>query len=237
MSYLIQRKLINYNNPKTSLKPVGIVIHNTANMNDSAMMEYNYFNDANRNASAHYVIDKDNIIQMIEDFYIAWHAGPTANKLYLSIEMCTADNLDAFFEIWKKTIWLTSYLMKNIIIPTIVTTNNLRSHAAVSDEWKETNHQDPLDYFAKFGRTMDDYRAAAQLYIDTSNIIDWRKPKMDAQKLNWEQILEKVSNSPEKWDAGITTAVGLAKDDSNLGDLEIFKFLPELIEKIYYSRL
>ena len=55
-------------------------------------------------------------------------------------------------------------------------------------------------------------------------------------KLTWKEIIKKVSNSPEKWDAGITAAVRLAQDDGNLGDLEIFRWLPDLIEKVYCSK-
>ena len=55
-------------------------------------------------------------------------------------------------------------------------------------------------------------------------------------KLTWEEIIEKFTNQSTASKAGINAAVGLAESDSNLGELEIFKFLPELIEKIYYSR-
>ena len=51
----------------------------------------------------------------------------------------------------------------------------------------------------------------------------------EEQKVDWKAILNKVSDSPDKWIKGIETA----KEKSNLGDLEIFKYLPELIEKIY----
>ena len=55
-------------------------------------------------------------------------------------------------------------------------------------------------------------------------------------KLTWEEIIEKFTNQSAAWKSGINAAVGLAESDSNLGELEIFKFLPELIEKIYYSK-
>lgn len=51
--------------------------------------------------------------------------------------------------------------------------------------------------------------------------------------MSWKEILEKVANSPERWEKAIETAKKAAKADGNLGDLEILQFLPELIEKIY----
>jgi hypothetical protein len=47
------------------------------------------------------------------------------------------------------------------------------------------------------------------------------------------EIINEVSNgSAEEWVAAIDTAVAASKADGNLGELEIFKFLPQLIEKI-----
>lgn len=49
----------------------------------------------------------------------------------------------------------------------------------------------------------------------------------------WEQILDEVSANSSDWKRAINCIVAMANDSSNLGDLEIFKFLPSLIEKIY----
>ena len=53
---------------------------------------------------------------------------------------------------------------------------------------------------------------------------------------NWKEILEKVSDSPERWEKAIISAQNAAKADGNLGDLEVFAFLPTLIEKVYNSK-
>lgn len=55
-------------------------------------------------------------------------------------------------------------------------------------------------------------------------------------KMTWKEILEKVSANPTDWENAITTAANAANADGNLGALEIFKYLPALIEKIYNSR-
>lgn len=52
-------------------------------------------------------------------------------------------------------------------------------------------------------------------------------------KLDWKEIIRKIASSPEEWENAINVAVSAAKADGNLGALEIFKFLPELIVKTY----
>jgi hypothetical protein len=48
------------------------------------------------------------------------------------------------------------------------------------------------------------------------------------------EIIQEVSDkSATQWIKGIALAEAMTKEDGNLGDLEIFRFLPLLIEKIY----
>jgi peptidoglycan L-alanyl-D-glutamate endopeptidase CwlK len=55
----------------------------------------------------------------------------------------------------------------------------------------------------------------------------------EVKQLDWKEIIQKVASNPDEWENAINVAVAAAKADGNLGVLEIFKFLPELIEKIY----
>lgn len=48
----------------------------------------------------------------------------------------------------------------------------------------------------------------------------------------WRNVISEYADEVERWQRGIEVAVQLAKQDSDLGDLEIFEFLPELIMKI-----
>ena len=57
--------------------------------------------------------------------------------------------------------------------------------------------------------------------------------KAEVKTMNWKEILEKVSEQSPDWEKAITTAQNVAIADGNLGDLEIFKYLPQLIEKVY----
>lgn len=51
--------------------------------------------------------------------------------------------------------------------------------------------------------------------------------------LSYEEIINECFDQPEKWKKGVNALVTLLKDKSDLGDLEILKFLPEGFVKIY----
>lgn len=52
-----------------------IVIHYTGNDGDKAANNAKYFQSANRNASAHYFVDSNNVYQSVCDLSIAWSVG------------------------------------------------------------------------------------------------------------------------------------------------------------------
>lgn len=53
--------------------------------------------------------------------------------------------------------------------------------------------------------------------------------------LSWTQIVDKVSSNGEEWKIAINAAIGMATAEGDLGVLETFKFIPNLIVKIYES--
>ena len=55
----------------------------------------------------------------------------------------------------------------------------------------------------------------------------------EVKALDWKEIIYKVASNPEQWEVAINAAVNMAKADGDLGALEILKYLPDLIEKIY----
>lgn len=59
--------------------------------------------------------------------------------------------------------------------------------------------------------------------------------KEDTKK-DWKKILSEVSENGSEWEEAINTAVNAANAEGALGPLEIFKFLPALIEKVYYHK-
>ncbi len=173
MPYEIIYKPLSYNNPGTIITPIGGVIHDTDEPGDTAQSEWEYFNSGNRSASAHAFVDWYQIIQGIPWNHRAWHAGATANSNRIGIEMCYTTDLDKFQEIWKRTAWLWAWLFVNIIKQP-VNNDTLMSHAEVSAKWKETDHTDPIAYFARFGKTVDDFRHDVQLQVSAMSIPQWK---------------------------------------------------------------
>ncbi|MDP4179934.1 MAG: DUF1906 domain-containing protein [Bacillota bacterium] len=55
-------------------------------------------------------------------------------------------------------------------------------------------------------------------------------------KLTWKEILQKHSSNAAEWEVAIDAAVNAANAAGNIGVLEIFKYLPDLIEKIYSEK-
>lgn len=109
-----------------------IVIHDTGNDTDSAEANANYFCSADRQASAHYFVDDDSIVQVVEDANAAWHCGDGAgkygitNRNSLGIEMCRVNN-DVTPVTEANTIELIKYLMKKYNVPI---NNVVRHHDA-----------------------------------------------------------------------------------------------------------
>jgi len=62
----IKQKIIDYNETLRSLKPIYIFIHDTGDPGATSQNENDYFAGGNRNASADFFVDRNNIIQIID---------------------------------------------------------------------------------------------------------------------------------------------------------------------------
>ena len=160
---MYRTKLIQNNRSGSRLIPIGIVAHETATPGATAEREYQYFNSADRGASAHAFVDWEDVIQTIPYDEVAWHAGPTANSRYIGIELCRPSGHDPekFGRVWNNAVSLFADLFRENGCGT-VTVDNLLSHAEVSSRWRETDHTDPVGYFAEYGKTVNDFRDAVQ---------------------------------------------------------------------------
>lgn len=167
MAYAVDEQLLSYNRPGTPLEPQGFVIHATDTPGATAQNEHDYFNSGDRQASAHYFVDDQQIIWTIPENERAWHAGPTANSKFLSVEMCEPKDDDPdramkFAEVWNRTVWLVA---DACIRHNWSTGPNVFSHRGVSWAYKETNHTDPIAFLAKYGRTWDELLAVIDAEI------------------------------------------------------------------------
>lgn len=159
--YSVVQQILDNNRSHEALYPQGFVIHSTDTPGATVQNEFNYFNSAYRGASAHYFVDWTQIIRTIPENEVAWHAGPTANHKFLSVEICepSAKNPSLFEEVWRRTIWLVA---EGCVRYGWATDTQVFSHQDISRMYQETNHTDPIDYLARYGRTWDDLLVAIE---------------------------------------------------------------------------
>ncbi|MDR3540521.1 MAG: N-acetylmuramoyl-L-alanine amidase [Desulfosporosinus sp.] len=132
---------------------VGVVAHATANNGDSADGECNYESTTWQNAFVHYFVDDQKIEQVADTDYLCYGAGHTANHLgYAQVELCQSTDPGKFAAAYAQYVWLLAKLLYNRKL-SVVDGVSLMSHAQVSAKWKETDHQDPIDYLASHGKT------------------------------------------------------------------------------------
>jgi len=77
-----------------------------------------------------------------------------------------------------------------------------------------------------------------QTALNSTNWTHWFKhPHIQyvENSLTWQEIIEKATDHPGEWKQGIELIVNIAKLEGT-GQLQIFKYLPELITKVYNAK-
>ena len=121
----INFKQIAYNRTALDRKVEYIVIHDTGNQSagSTAEMHYRYFNGADRQASADFFVDNNQILQ-VNDYnkYYTWHCGDgkgaygITNRNSVGIEMCI--NTDGnYMNMLDNTVDLVWSLMAKLNLP------------------------------------------------------------------------------------------------------------------------
>ena len=140
MSYTIQKDLTLINKGSKGLNKPQWIIEHFVGAAGQAFGNANYFKSVYRGASAHYFVDPNNIVQVVEDDTPAWHVGDgyrtgkgayngyhgygATNNNSIGIEMCqdTSTGKDVWHwdfhsETVKRAKWLTKQLQKKYNIP------------------------------------------------------------------------------------------------------------------------
>lgn len=129
----IKQKLTNINYNKGNNKQNKFLVIHYVGAVSTALNNANYFENVNRNASANYFVDDNDIYQVVKDSDVAWHCGDKlkagnggayynkcTNYNSIGIEMCCYDNngtLDISNKTIENTIELVKYLMNKYNIP------------------------------------------------------------------------------------------------------------------------
>ena len=140
MSYTIQKALTLINKGTKGLNNPQWIIEHFVGASGQAWGNADYFKSLYRGASAHYFVDPNNIVQVVEDDTPAWHVGDgyrtgkgayngyhgygATNNNSIGIEMCqdTSTGKDVWHwefdpETIKRAKWLTKQLQKKYNIP------------------------------------------------------------------------------------------------------------------------
>lgn len=122
---------INYSGSVTSKKY--IVWHDTGVKGQTAAGNANYFRSVDRQSSAHYFVDKNSIVEVVDPNLVAWHCGDGAGKYGITnansigIELCPEADGSIHPQTIANAIWLGKKLMKDFgILPE----NNVRHYDA-----------------------------------------------------------------------------------------------------------
>ena len=105
-----------------------IVVHYTANNGDRAESNGKYFQQPNRNASAHYFVDENDVVQSVKDSDTAWHCGAKSykhdkcrNDNSIGVEMCSEKDSSGLYYIneatQKKALEVVKWLMGKYGVP------------------------------------------------------------------------------------------------------------------------
>lgn len=207
---MITRQLLYNVTPIVTRAIEYIVIHDTGNKGKgaNAMANFNYFNMTDRGASADFFVD-ENDVWKVNDYrkYYTWHCGDGHGMYGItnknSIGVEICVNTDGNYE---KAVENTIELVRKL-----------------KQEFSK----------AKVVRHYDASRKMCPASMGKNNWELWNIFLERVDSMNWEEVIKKCTTDPDGWIKCINAAVEFAKANSNIGDLEQLKYLPELITKIY----
>ncbi|EFI42486.1 N-acetylmuramoyl-L-alanine amidase family protein [Peptoniphilus sp. oral taxon 386] len=148
---IVDKRPIKYNFSSRSMtKIIYIVVHDTGNSNKgaNAINHYRYFNGGNRNASAHFFVDENGVVETVEISKAAWHCGDghgrygITNNNSIGIELCVNEGSD-FEKTKANAIKLIRFLMesygitKNNVVRHFDASRKLCPRSMSADNWKQ----------------------------------------------------------------------------------------------------
>lgn len=131
-----------------------LVLHETVSKAD-ARQQLAYFNAHNVQANAHAFIDWNEVLLTLPFDEMGWHVGHIANAFTIGIELCRASNQEQFDKQWQIATWYFAKVCKDWGKDV----GFILSHDEIRRTYGGTDHTDPIEYFAMYGKTVDDFRA------------------------------------------------------------------------------
>lgn len=157
----IEQKLIS-GLPKKPTTNDFIILHESGNANnvglDSLDREVsNMTNNWQKAFVTHFVGSGGRIVQLANVGYESWGAGSIANpRSYAQIELARTNDKAIFEKDYRAYIWLAKKLASEAGVPLLLdgSGKGIKTHKWVSENLGDTDHTDPIAYFASWGITL-----------------------------------------------------------------------------------
>ncbi|PER46853.1 N-acetylmuramoyl-L-alanine amidase, partial [Bacillus thuringiensis] len=158
----------------------GVVAHSTATPEAPAINIRNYEARTWRNAFVHYAVDWNETIQIADTKYIAYGAGPSANKRFVHVELSETSNPDKFKSSYERYVKLLAKILKD---RGIHPSKGLWTHKDITYKLGGTDHEDPLDYLHSHGVSESKFRADVQKAYEGATVTVKPKPQEPSQNV------------------------------------------------------
>jgi N-acetylmuramoyl-L-alanine amidase len=149
----------NFNPKKRTIRQIKFIIfHYTGMKKESAAI--NRLTNIQSEVSSHYLIKKNgDIVVMVPDLYIAWHAGKSSwksfkslNKNSIGIEISNPGHENNYLNFSKKQVQSIIYLSKSLFKKYKIKSSNVLGHSDIAPfRKKDPGEKFPWRYMAKFG--------------------------------------------------------------------------------------
>ena len=157
------KKVFNYSpnfdsNKRKSKQIKFLIFHYTGMRKESDAI--NRLTKIQSEVSSHYFIKKNGeIVVMVPDLYVAWHAGKSSwksfaslNKNSIGIEISNPGHEHAYLNFSKKQIQSILYLSKSLMKKYNIQSSNILGHSDIAPfRKKDPGEKFPWKYLAKFG--------------------------------------------------------------------------------------
>lgn len=133
-----------------------IIAHSTANPNTSAKNNAAYEKRTWNNAYVHFIVDDTGAYSVGAVPYVAWGAGGTANqRALLQVELCEFTDKKKARKAYENYVNLIRQYAKkynvSLTLDSENTTNGVKTHKWVSNNFHQTDHTDPVGYLSSVG--------------------------------------------------------------------------------------
>jgi N-acetylmuramoyl-L-alanine amidase len=149
----------NFDSNKRKSKQIKfLIIHYTGMRKETEAIER--LTNIQSGVSSHYLIKRNgDIIVMVPDFYVAWHAGKSSwksfkslNKYSIGIEISNPGHEYNYINFSKKQIQSILYLTKSLMKKYKIQSSNILGHSDIAPfRKKDPGEKFPWKYLAKFG--------------------------------------------------------------------------------------